>query len=291
MATGIIQDKLPEDPDLPTPAPPLAVDSADAPAEQAPVGETAPIREPFQAPTTTPVTTEVQPLDTVAGQMNKLSESGNKFVELNRADAVRQANSRGLVNSVGAGTAGVEAAIRSSLPIAQQDAATYNQTRLANQDVQNRFLENRQSTDLNKEMADFDSLLSEGRMRLENDLKTQFELTMNDERMSDEVKLQYINTINNIMRDAQAQIVQVGISDRSAKAQAAAIDRIEKNRNAAIKVYQDLLGGFDDWDWGTDFTPEAVKIPKSKSDKSESETPGGLINPSPDRFPWNRDGR
>ena len=48
------------------------------------------------------------------------------------------------------------------------------------------------------------------------------------------------------------------MSDRTAAQQAAAIDFATKNRDAQLKVYEDLLSTFDDWDWGTSFTPEST---------------------------------
>jgi hypothetical protein len=62
--------------------------------------------------------------------------------------------------------------------------------------------------------------------------------------------------MNNILRDSQDQITQIGLSDRSADQQAGAIDLVQRQRDASIRVYQDLLGGFGDWEWGTEFTPD-----------------------------------
>ena len=88
----------------------------------------------FKAPTVTPVTTEVDAAtETVQERMTDLNLRNSKFTNLNRTDAQREANTRGLINTTMAGAAGVEAGIRASLPIAQQDATTYSDTRLANQ--------------------------------------------------------------------------------------------------------------------------------------------------------------
>ena len=239
-------DNPPED--LPQVTPPKPVTDTMAPvtqpAESTGLVNTAAAQAPAPAAPAQTTTNDlsVKP-ETVENRLNDLTASGSRYVEQARSDAQRNANSRGLINSTMAGEAGVEAAIRSALPIASQDATNLN-----------RFLENRQSTDLNKEMAILDDQLQQGRMNLDADLRKDLELTLNDARFSDEVKLQYVNQINNIMRDTAAQIAEIGMSDRSAEAQAAAIRRIELNRNAEIKVYQDLLGSFPDWDWGTDFS-------------------------------------
>ena len=54
-----------------------------------------------------------------------------------RAGAMQSANSRGLLNSSMAAGAGEAAVIDAALPIAQQDANTFSQQRLANQQVSN----------------------------------------------------------------------------------------------------------------------------------------------------------
>ncbi len=373
---------------------------------------------PYKAPDAQPVTTEVQDLDTVQGQMNKLSESGSKYTSLHGREAARQANTRGLINSNMAYTAGVEASIKAGLPIAQQDAGTYRDTRFRNQDVQNKFLENRQNTNLNMEsaahgsglkkdemtlgsglkkdemtlgsglkqgemtlgsglkqgemtlgsglkqgemtlgsslkqgemtlgseltneentlladlerkrdeglaeltaeenqqladlqakrdaalselakgeaefgnqlaikrdinsaqlnsdLATLESTLRESELELSADLKTTLELLMNDEKFSDEMKLQIVGTMNNIIRDTQQQITDIGLSDRTASQQAAAIQLLEDNRDASLAVYENLLSSFDDWNWETDFTPERVMTPETPGTTETTETSGG----------------
>ena len=64
---------------------------------------------------------------TVQGQMTGLLSTDSPYVQVARTGAAQQANSRGLLNTSMAVTAGEDAAIRSALPIAQQDANTYNQ--------------------------------------------------------------------------------------------------------------------------------------------------------------------
>jgi hypothetical protein len=76
--------------------------------------------------------------DTVAGQLNTLLDSNSPYITQARNRSQVQANSRGLINSSIAAGAGEEAAIGAALPIASQDADTYNRTRLANYDVSTR---------------------------------------------------------------------------------------------------------------------------------------------------------
>ena len=70
---------------------------------------------------------------TVAKNLEGLLASGSPYIEAARAGAQRQANSRGLLNSTMAATAGEKAGIESALPIAQQDAGFSQQQALATQ--------------------------------------------------------------------------------------------------------------------------------------------------------------
>lgn len=63
--------------------------------------------------------------ETVAGQLTSLLDSGSSYVQQARNNAMQTANSRGLLNSTMAATAGEKAAIESALPIAQADAGTF----------------------------------------------------------------------------------------------------------------------------------------------------------------------
>lgn len=83
-------------------------------------------------------THEVQPEETVQGQLYSLLRSDSPYIQEARARAVREANKRGLQNSTLAAQSGEVAAIQSALPIAAQDAETYSRQALANQEVQNR---------------------------------------------------------------------------------------------------------------------------------------------------------
>ncbi len=108
------------------------------------VGETPQGDEFMQAGATSyePELSEVnQPTDTVAGQMETLLSKDSPYMTRARTSAMQYANSRGLVNSSMAAGAGEAAAIDRALPIASQDANTYNATRMANQGYTNRASE------------------------------------------------------------------------------------------------------------------------------------------------------
>jgi len=245
--------------------------------------EVTPPADEYKAPTVQPITTQVDvPTETVESRLSDITAKGSRYTDLAKADAIRQANTRGLINTTMAGAAGTEAAIRAALPIAQQDARTMTETRMTNQAAQNEFLRNRQSASLNIEAAAHTSKLAQIEQTLTSDLKTQFETTMQDARFSDEAKIQIVTSMNNIIRDTQEQITQVGLSDRTAEQQASAINMIQQSRDAELAVYQDLLSSFNDWEWSTEFTPKTqAATPESVSSPKPTEPP-----PPPPEFTY-----
>lgn len=270
----------------------------------------------YKAPEVKPITPQVDvPTETVESRLSDITAKGSRYTDLAKAEAIRQSNTRGLINTTMAGTAGVEAAIKAALPIAQQDARTFAETRMMNQRELNEFLRNRQSANLNIETAGFqsqlardeaaqasglrvgemevenqlninrdvnsaalnqqlsafESTLKQTEMTLDNELRTAFETTLQDERFSDEAKMNIVSNMNNIIRDTQEQITQVGLSDRTAEQQASAIEMINKSRDAELAVYQDILESFNDWEWSTEFTPATVGPGTASIDNIKAE--------------------
>lgn len=234
-----------------------------------------------------PVVEDVQPDQTVEHRLNELTADGSRYIQQAKTDAVRNANSRGLINSTMAAGAGTEAAIRAALPIAQQDATTYKDQANLNQNTTNDFLKNEQNAELNKDVASHQNELAKDLSAWNEDQRVRGEKIINNQKLSHETKLQYVNQINKIISDTQQQVVEIGLSDRSAEQQAQAISLAERNRDAQIKVYEDLLEAMPDWKWGTDFTPvrqqsEAEKtnywnFPGSKSKQPVNEPPQGSV--------------
>lgn len=68
----------------------------------------------------------------VQERMNSLLDENSDYIQLNRNQALQSMNGRGLLNSSMAAGAGQMAAIQSALPIAQQDAQTFNQVGMFN---------------------------------------------------------------------------------------------------------------------------------------------------------------
>lgn len=388
MATGIVNSAL--DDKQPTATQPVNPNGGVAgQSKEFSSGGNSQQASTFKAPDMKPMTSQVDaPQETVEGRLNNLTSGKSAYVNQARNDASRQANSRGLINSSMAAGAGQEAAIRSAMPIAQQDAKTYTDTRFNNQEATNKFLGNRQSADLNMEtaahqsqltlgendqlnelqmkrdsglseltkeeadqlnqlqmkrdqaqsgltqqentqlndlqmkrdkglseltreeqtllndlntkrdaaasdlrksemaeqnkfdvnrdnnssklnqdLARLESSLNTAEMTFDTDEKIRLEQILSNDKVSDELKVQAVNTVNNIVRDTQAQIAEIGLSDRSAEAQAAAILRVQQNANHAISVYQDMLGDSVDMKWSGDYftAPEGLTVEEQKA--------------------------
>ena len=82
-----------------------------------------------------------QPTDTVAGQIAGLIDANSPLMQQAARRANEAANAKGLLNSSIAVGAGQEAVMDRALPIATQDANTYTNTRLANQNSTNAGLQ------------------------------------------------------------------------------------------------------------------------------------------------------
>lgn len=84
-----------------------------------------------------PALRNVDPNQTVSGQLNKVLASDSPLMTQARQQTVEQANARGLQNSSMAAGAGESAAIGAALPIATADANVYGQTAQQNVEAKN----------------------------------------------------------------------------------------------------------------------------------------------------------
>lgn len=112
----------------------------------------------------TPILDQVDPNETVQGQLVSLLDRGNPLMVKAREDAKRMAAGRGLQNTTMAAQAGEQALFASALPVAQQDAAQAAQVSSANTQAQNAFRMSQQQFAQNMELAKqkfgFDASLS-----------------------------------------------------------------------------------------------------------------------------------
>lgn len=82
-------------------------------------------------------TTVNQPTDTMQGQIGSIIDANSPLMQQAARRANEQANSRGLLNSSLAVESGQRAVLDAAIPIAQHDAGTFTNTRLANQNSTN----------------------------------------------------------------------------------------------------------------------------------------------------------
>lgn len=82
-----------------------------------------------------------QPTDTVQGQITGIIDANSPLMQQAARRANEAANAKGLLNSSIAVGAGQEAVMDRAMPIATQDANTYTNTRLANQNSTNAGLQ------------------------------------------------------------------------------------------------------------------------------------------------------
>lgn len=88
-----------------------------------------------------PVGFSVDKNQTVAGNIENLIAKDSPLMQQAATRAKQYANSRGLINSGLAAQAGQEAVIAAAMPIAQQDASTYNQAHTNTQNAKNASLQ------------------------------------------------------------------------------------------------------------------------------------------------------
>ena len=86
-----------------------------------------------------PTQVDVNAPQTVAGQLANLENPNSPLIQAARTQALQQANASGLLNSTMAITAGDAAAYNAALPVAQQDATTYNNDAVTNAAAANQF--------------------------------------------------------------------------------------------------------------------------------------------------------
>lgn len=92
---------------------------------------------------------------TVQGQLQNILADNSPIIQQARSQAQQQANSRGLLNTSLAATAGESAAIQNALPIAQADAQTFAKAAGYNADTSNTFTQ--KNADITNTAAGFNA--------------------------------------------------------------------------------------------------------------------------------------
>ncbi len=182
-----------------------------------------------------PVTQEVDAQkSTVQGQMTGLLDGNSDYMKQAKTGAMQQANKSGLLNSTMAATAGQSAAIKSALPIAQADASVYNNQALANQSVQNNFLQANQAQEFNKaNVADtFDYQTQLNNQSSSNDqnrdrLASQLDLVSSQNTYQQNVETNYLAAVTQSQQQASADAAMVARTEGlTSEQQTAAMNKI-----------------------------------------------------------------
>ncbi len=205
------------------PAAPNYANPAPAIAQGTLINPTAP------ANTMTPATTQVnQPTDTVAGQVKSLIDQDSPLMQQAARRANEAANSRGLLNSSIAVNAGQQAVLDAALPIATQDAQTYSQTRLTNQQAENAANQFNATAGNNLQLASMDqafktaaaNLDSQSRVALEQ-LGSQTKVQLANIEADFKTLMQTSQSASDMYRSTLAGIAQI-VQDTNMNAQAKA---------------------------------------------------------------------
>ena len=198
---------------------------------------------------------QVQPEDTVTWQMQHLLDDQSPYITSARNRGMRQAASRGLLNSSMAAGAAEGAAIDAALPIAQQDASTYFSQGINNQNLANQFQLARQNAGMTGMMemdrlkqtleADFAKFNAEMDLKVESFNSTMdFEAAMAAQSHAQEEKL----TRARLWQAADAAYAGAMASMNTASIQAAA---------ASVANYKSGL--LDIWN-SPNITPEQAAV-------------------------------
>ncbi|KRC36244.1 hypothetical protein [Acidovorax sp. Root219] len=117
---------------------------------------------------------EVSPNETVRSQLQQIIADDSPLMQQARARAMQQSNTRGLLNSSMAATAGESALYDAAMPIAQQDASTYARAGEFNAGQANTFSRDNNQFVRDAYMADFNVQANEwaAQQQWDRDYKT-----------------------------------------------------------------------------------------------------------------------
>lgn len=189
----------------------------------------------YEATPWTPDKVSVGPENTVSGRMAQLMSGNSEYRQMAEADALREANRRGLSNSSMAIDSGYATALRQAQGIAEYDANVQNQFDLSNQQVENRSREDFSSaTDAaNSANTQYANSFLSANMEAINNAASQF-ATAENEAALQESRFQLEEILNGINDEAQRERTQDQI----------AAGLIESGLNAGVFSNQDTAANW-----------------------------------------------
>ncbi len=211
---------------------------------------------------------EVDSKSTVQGQMNSLLDKGGDYMKRAETKGLQMANSRGLLNTSMAVGAAHGAAMDAAMPIATQDAQTYNNQSLTNQGYSNQAnqvnTQNEQTTNLANQAAtnrsnEFNSSMQFDQWNAERDREQQeFMTRLNQsgsmQQMSAEASAnlmgKYAETWDTIRQDSAIAIEKIQMLPASSADGAAKETMIQQEiarRDASITAMKAVFSSFPQW--------------------------------------------
>lgn len=210
------------------------------------------------------------PNETVEGRLSGILNSNSDYIKASEAAAQRQANSRGLLNSTMAATAGRKAAIESALPIASQDAGYFQQKGLQQQqgDIQKGLYETQGdiTSKLQSEKFDQDMALKQADIewnKLDLEARMQVEYDRLDQQNKDRFDATTSDISESYMRDFLEILANPNFATPADKQAALnVLNEITKQRYA---VAGQIAGVELDWSGVPEIGGAAPKIPAPAS--------------------------
>ena len=145
---------------------------------------------------TNPYLGSVESNQTVQGQLDNILDKDSDLMKRAYQTGLQEANSRGLLNTNLAGQTAQLAVLDKALPIAEFDASAYLNQSKRNQDASNRFLENRQQTNLQNsqeqlatDLANWSEEKGFGREQLGKDRDVGRDITLKNVDTANEMRL------------------------------------------------------------------------------------------------------
>jgi hypothetical protein len=204
-----------------------------------------------------------------------------------RASAMETANQRGLLNSTMAATAGEKAAIESALPIAQQDAGFFQESKLQKEqgDIQTKLQKEQGDIqkglyetqgDISKRLAEqgfeYDKALKDIDMQW-NQIDLDGRMKVEYKRMDNETKARFDETSNLISEDYMKQYIAV-LADpafSTPKDRQVAIDILNQSTAERFKIAAAIAEIELVW---TPSAPVEEPEEETKKDEEQPESPG-----------------
>ena len=215
---------------------------------------------------------------TVAGNLEGLLASGSPYIEAARAGAQRQANSRGLLNSTMAATAGEKAGIESALPIAQQDAGFRQQQELATQqgNIQRGLYETQGNISERLANAGYEQEKVIKQMDMDwNKIDLDARMQVEYDRMSDDRKNKFNDLANLISEDYMNDYIEIMLNPnfREPEDRQRAFDILSENTRRRYEMAGAVSNVELTWPGVPDIEPNANPPEAAESKKEKKKYP------------------